>query len=129
MSLSSVVLDALKDPETGLDLTKFKVTGYPGQIVRPSKRTVSAWVTEFTPLPQAPSQYQVTLTVLVLSAHQDPAKADDDLDDALTTVLDVLWRTPAVLFQSATRTSFADDTVQAWSLTFNAVITATEESA
>lgn len=126
MSLASVVLDPLT---AGLDATKFKVTGHPGVVARPSKRTVAAWVDEFAPLPQAPSQYQVTLTVLILSAHQDPAKADEDLDEALTTVLDVLWRVPAVLFQSANRATYADGTVQGWSLTFNAVITATEESA
>ena len=62
-----------------------------------------------------------------MSGHQDPARADDDLDDALGDVLDVLWTTSGVLFESATRTSINNDTVQAWTLTVTAVITATQE--
>lgn len=127
LNLRSIVTEALRDPDSGLDLSKYVVMGYPGSPSRPSKRTVSVWPVTLTPLPQAPSQYKVELTVLILSAYQDPAKADDDLDEALADVLDVLWSAPGVMFDTATRTSFNDDTVQAWSLTFNAVITATEE--
>lgn len=127
LNLRSVVTDALNDPDSGLDLTKYKVMGYPGTPTRPTKRTVSVWPVTITPLPQAPSQYRVELTVVVLSSHQDPTKAEDDLDEALADVLDVLWSAPGVMFESATRTSFKEDTVQAWSLTFAAVITATED--
>lgn len=127
LNLRGIITDALRDPDTGLDPSKYAVGGYPGVPTRPSKRTVSVWPVELSPLPQAPSQYRAQLTVLVITPLQDPAKADDDLDEALGDVLDVMWATNGVLFDSATRTSFNEDTVQAWSLGFTVNIIATPE--
>jgi hypothetical protein len=124
--LRAQVVDPLK---AALPATKYKVDGYPGGVpARPGKRTVCVWTTDLKPLAAAPSQYEVDLTVLVLTPHQDPTKADDDLDAALSDVLTVLWTdAPGVRFVSATRTSFNDDTVQAWNVSVATNIRTTTE--
>lgn len=124
--LRSQVVAPLK---AGLPEANYKVEGYPSSVpVRPTKRTVCVWTTDIRPLQQAPSQYEVDCTVLVVTPHQDPAKADDDLDAALSDVLTILWTdAPGVRFVSATRTSFNDDTVQAWNVSVITNITTTEE--
>lgn len=108
--------------------TGFKVIGYPATLDGVSGPTVALWATEIRPLLAAPNgHYGVDYTIQVLTAHQDPARADDDLDASMAAVLAVLWNHPTYLLTQATRTVSEDNKIHSWTLTVSTGITITED--
>ena len=101
------------------------VIGHPDLPVRPSGHVVGVYTTDLKPLPSAPSSYEATLVVVVLTDSQDPRKADDDLDPALLEVLQVIWTIPDVVFESAQRVTRGDS--HCWDITVRTAFTATPE--
>ena len=122
LNLRALVVDALKN---GLP-TGWKVIGHPDVPDRASGRTACVWTTSIKPQPAAPSTYEVTLTVAVLTPHQDARKADDDLDPALFEVLEVLWGVDQLVFDGAERSTYGS-TTPAWDITVRTAFTATPE--
>lgn len=123
MTLRSALTDLL---ETGLG-AGYKVIGYPATIDAITGPTVALWATDLKPLDAAPNgNYEVTYTAQLFTAHQDPARADDDLDESLTAVLAVLWAASAYLLTSAQRTVSEDAKIHSWTLTVTGGITITE---
>jgi len=108
-------------------LPTFKVIGYSGDLDGITGPTVMAWATDLKHLPAAPiGHYQVDLTVLIYTAHQDPRRAEDDLSASLDAVLGVLWNAPQYLLTGAQRTVSQDNTIHSWTLTVSGGITITE---
>lgn len=106
--------------------TGWTVIGHPDIPERVNGRTVCVWTSNLNPLASAPSSYEATLNVAVLSAHQDARKADNDLDPALIEVLSVIWTIPDVVFDTAER-AVHRDTIPAWDITVRTAFTATPE--
>jgi hypothetical protein len=79
------------------------------------KPTLSLFASTLSPL-DTPGAYAVTFDLDLMTPVQDPAKADDALDDLLTTLLGVLWNDTSVLIQQAQRSVFAE-TYEAWKVT------------
>jgi len=126
MSLRAPIAAALAAALPGT----WKVTGYPGQVMgRVDRTTVAVWTNEIAHLDGAPATaYVTTFTVALYSVHQDPAQADDDLEQTLPLLLDALWGMANLVLDKAERTVNADNTLHAWVLTVRQGITITEEA-
>ncbi|MBU4334960.1 MAG: hypothetical protein KJ548_00155 [Actinobacteria bacterium] len=69
----------------------YTVMGYPTGLDRVTGPTVCVWQETVTKTDQfGPPRLRVDLAVWVLTGQEDPGKADDVLDDALTQVLAAL---------------------------------------
>lgn len=123
MSLRQPLADALAAalPDT------WKVTGYPGRVVRVDKLTVAVWTNTIAHVDGSTVAYGVDFTVALYSPHQDPTQADTDLEDGIVTLLDALWSVPNVVLDKAERTTNEDNTLHAWVLTVRQGITITQE--
>ena len=86
----------------------WQVIGYPSDVDGVSRPTLMLWQSEVRKLPAAPSQYEVTVELRVVTPVESPHKADDALDLLLEQVLDVLEQHPAVLWDSAERIALFD---------------------
>lgn len=63
-----------------------------------TKRSVAVFTRNLKALPEAPiASYALTLSVLVVSPLEDPAKAEDQRDSMLLDVLGALWDADGVL--------------------------------
>jgi len=100
---------------------RYDVVGYP--TARYTRPTVAVWTTGITRLPAAPvGAYELTHTVLIITGQDTASGADAALEPALLDVLEVLWRAPQFLVDSATRTVSDDETTHSWTLTVRGVL-------
>ncbi|MBX9243415.1 hypothetical protein ICW40_01165 [Actinotalea ferrariae] len=125
MNLRQGLVDLLKPLAPGV-----RVIGFPGTLDGVPRRTVALWVNEVGHLDAAPNgHYRVEYTLALYTPHQDPARADTDLDGFLELVLPLLWSSPSYVLDRAVRTVSANETVHSWTLTIHAGITiSTEET-
>lgn len=86
----------------------YRLTGYQRALDRVDARTVLVWQDQLTPQGIGSDRAMVTLTVWVLTPHQDGPDVDDDLDAALLDVLAVLHGRRDLVWTVAERGVLAD---------------------
>ncbi len=124
-SLRAAVVDALTAALPG---DEWKIIGYADMPERVERRTVAVWASAIQPSERLKKgQYAVTVQLEIATPHQDIAKADDDLDDALLAVLPVLFEL-GVAFERAERTTNEAKTQHAWNVTVSQILIVTPES-
>lgn len=101
----------------------WRVLGYAADLDAVTRPTVLVWADAFTPRPEWGSGlHSLTLKMWVLTQSEDPARADDALDDALDLVIDALTPINWVRFESAER-GVLRETFHGWQITATAVAT------
>lgn len=72
-----------------------------------SQMTVQVGSTTYTPDPMAPlAQREITIVAWLIAPYLDPDQAEDPLEDALETLLDVLDRLSWLVWQTAERSTY-----------------------
>lgn len=93
----------------------------PGQVAR-GKAVCSVWRGDVNPtVPRSGLTHSVTVNVYGSSTGK---AAEDDLDDYLDAVMLSIERVPGFKFESATRQTFANETLAGWQVS----LTATSEN-
>lgn len=98
------------------DLPDFLVIGYPRTPDAVTRPTVAVWQTVVRPVGD---RWEVELDLWVLTGQEDPATADDVLDDALDAVIDALTKMPGLTWDQAERLVL-DDKYQGYKITLRA---------
>jgi hypothetical protein len=107
----------------------FIVLDHPATLDAPTGPTVSVWAASLTPAPEAPAgRFLADFTVELLTRHEAPALAEDDLATSLMAVLAVLWARGDYLLTKADRTVSEDRRLHSWTLTVTGGLTITPEA-
>lgn len=104
-------------------LPTYRVLGYAADLDAVARPTVLVWADKIVRRPEwASGLFEFTLMMWVLVGTEDPARADDALDDALEDVLGALQPIGWVQWSGAER-GVLRDAFHGWQITVTAVAT------